>query len=165
VAESVKLALPREFVPDGRQCGAVSSARKWRRGSIWSASSACSSVCCLASARIVVGPGDGELASEEVEVGGLGFSALVGCSPAASKDPVTFVNAPALAAERACGRHQHGQPEKSQSPAAWSTVRGVYSDGSVTSVAGAAYRGPQQFEKIRPDQRPQLRLLRPMGSI
>lgn len=43
VAASVQLALAGEFVPDAVNVGGASSAKRWRRGLRWCASSACSS--------------------------------------------------------------------------------------------------------------------------
>ena len=86
----------------------------------------------------------GELASEDVEV--LRLSALRGLFSAVIEDPVTFVNAPALAAERGV---QADISTATESPNHRSVVdvRAVYSDGSVANVAGTL-SGPQQVEKI-----------------
>jgi len=86
----------------------------------------------------------GELASEDVGV--LRLSALRGLFSSVIEDQVTFVNAPALAAERGV--------EASISTAAESPnhrsvvdVRAVTSDGSVVNVAGTL-SGPQLVQKI-----------------
>lgn len=86
----------------------------------------------------------GELASEEVEV--LRLSALRGLFSAVIEDQVTFVNAPALAAERGV---QATIDTESESPNHRSVVdvRGVAADGSSVNVAGTL-SGPQQVEKI-----------------
>ena len=86
----------------------------------------------------------GELAAEDVEAPRL--SALRGLFSAVIEDPVTFVNAPALAAERGV---QADISTATESPNHRSVVdvRAVYSDGSVANVAGTL-SGPQQVEKI-----------------
>ena len=86
----------------------------------------------------------GELAAEEVEV--LRLSALRGLFSAIIEDPVTFVNAPALAAERGV---QADISTATESPNHRSVVdvRAVYSDGSVANVSGTL-SGPQLVEKI-----------------
>jgi D-3-phosphoglycerate dehydrogenase len=86
----------------------------------------------------------GELASEDVGV--LRLSALRGLFSAVIEDPVTFVNAPALAAERGV---EASISTATESPNYRSVVdvRAVYPDGSVTSVAGTL-SGPQLVEKI-----------------
>jgi len=86
----------------------------------------------------------GELASEDVGV--LRLSALRGLFSAVIEDPVTFVNAPALAAERGV---EADISTATESPNHRSVVdvRAVYSDGSVANVAGTL-SGPQEVEKI-----------------
>ncbi|MDF2827415.1 MAG: D-3-phosphoglycerate dehydrogenase, partial [Mycobacterium sp.] len=86
----------------------------------------------------------GELASEEVEV--LRLSALRGLFSAVIEDQVTFVNAPALAAERGV---EATIDTESESPNHRSVVdvRAVAADGSSVNVAGTL-SGPQQVEKI-----------------
>ncbi|MGZ5397462.1 MAG: ACT domain-containing protein, partial [Mycobacterium sp.] len=86
----------------------------------------------------------GELASEDVGV--LRLSALRGLFSAIIEDPVTFVNAPALAAERGVAADISTATE---SPNHRSVVdlRAVHSDGSVTNVSGTL-SGPQQVAKI-----------------
>ena len=86
----------------------------------------------------------GELAAEDVEV--LKLSALRGLFSAVIEDPVTFVNAPALAAERGVTAEI---TTASESPNHRSVVdvRAVAADGSVVNVAGTL-SGPQQVEKI-----------------
>jgi D-3-phosphoglycerate dehydrogenase len=86
----------------------------------------------------------GELATESVEV--LKLSALRGLFSAVIEDPVTFVNAPALAAERGVNAEI---TTASESPNHRSVVdvRAVYADGSSTNVAGTL-SGPQQVQKI-----------------
>ena len=86
----------------------------------------------------------GELAGEEVEV--LKLSALRGLFSAVIEDQVTFVNAPALAAERGV---EASITTASESPNHRSVVdvRAVGADGSTVNVAGTL-TGPQLVEKI-----------------
>ncbi|HEX2213882.1 MAG TPA: ACT domain-containing protein, partial [Mycobacterium sp.] len=86
----------------------------------------------------------GELAAEDVEV--LRLSALRGLFSAIIEDPVTFVNAPALAAERGV---QAEISTASESPNHRSVVdvRAVYADGTTANVAGTL-TGTQLVEKI-----------------
>ncbi len=85
----------------------------------------------------------GELAAEEVEV--LRLSAR-GLFSAVIEDAVTFVNAPALAAERGVTAEIC---KASESPNHRSVVdvRAVGADGSVVTVSGTLY-GPQLSQKI-----------------
>ena len=111
VAESVRLALAGEFVPDAVNVGGgvvneevapwLDLARKL--GVLVAALSDGLPASLSVQVR-------GELASEDVEV--LKLSALRGLFSAVIEDPVTFVNAPALAAERGVHRrNQHGHRE------------------------------------------------------
>jgi D-3-phosphoglycerate dehydrogenase / 2-oxoglutarate reductase len=86
----------------------------------------------------------GELAAEEVEV--LRLSALRGLFSTVTDQQVTFVNAPALAAERGV---QSELATATESPNHRSVVdvRAVAADGSVTNVAGTL-SGPQQVQKV-----------------
>jgi D-3-phosphoglycerate dehydrogenase / 2-oxoglutarate reductase len=86
----------------------------------------------------------GELASEDVEV--LRLSALRGLFSAVIEDQVTFVNAPALAAERGV---EAVLSTATESPNHRSVVdvRAVNADGSVVNVAGTL-SGPRQAQKI-----------------
>ena len=111
VAESVKLALAGEFVPDAVNVGGGvvgEEVAPWldlvrKLGVLVGALSSELPVSLSVQVR-------GELASEDVEV--LRLSALRGLFSAVIEDPVTFVNAPALAAERGvAGRHQHRHRE------------------------------------------------------
>jgi D-3-phosphoglycerate dehydrogenase len=86
----------------------------------------------------------GELASEDVGV--LRLSALRGLFSAVIEDQVTFVNAPALAAERGVAADISTATE-SPNHRSVVDVRAVSSDGSVTNVAGTL-SGPQLVEKI-----------------
>ena len=86
----------------------------------------------------------GELAAEEVEV--LRLLAPRGLFSAVIEDQVTFVNAPALAAERGV---EADISTASESPNHRSVVdvRGVSADGSTVNVAGTLL-GPQLVQKI-----------------
>ncbi len=102
------------------------------------------------------------------------LSALRGLFSTVIEEPVTFVNAPALAAERGVeAEHQHRDREP-QPPQRRRRARGRAPTARSTNVSGTL-SGPQQVEKIVADQRPQLRparrghqpdhqLRRPAGS-
>ena len=145
VAESVRLALAGEFVPDAVNVGGgvvneevapwLDLARKL--GVLAAALSDGPPVSLSVHVR-------GELASEDVAV--LRLSALRGLFSAVVEGPVTFVNAPALAAERGVTAEI---TTASESPNYRSVVdvRAVASDGSTVNVAGTL-AGPQQVQKI-----------------
>ncbi|WP_111508607.1 phosphoglycerate dehydrogenase [Mycobacterium kyogaense] len=145
VAASVKLALAGEFVPDAVNVGGGAVGEEvapWldlvrKLGLLVGALSAELPTNLCVQVR-------GELASEEVEV--LRLSALRGLFSAVIEDPVTFVNAPALAAERGV---EASIDTESESPNHRSVVdvRAVAADGTTVNVAGAL-SGPQQVEKI-----------------
>ena len=146
VAASVKLALAGEFVPDAVNVGGGvvgEEVAPWldlvrKLGLLVGVLSSELPVSLAVQVR-------GELASEEVEV--LRLSALRGLFSAVIEDvPVTFVNAPALAAERGV---QADISTATESPNHRSVVdvRAVYSDGSVANVSGTL-SGPQLVEKI-----------------
>jgi D-3-phosphoglycerate dehydrogenase len=86
----------------------------------------------------------GELAAEDCSV--LPLAALRGVFAHVVDEQVTFVNAPALAAERGV---EADISTATESPNHRSVVdvRAVYGDGSVANVAGTL-SGPQQVEKI-----------------
>jgi D-3-phosphoglycerate dehydrogenase / 2-oxoglutarate reductase len=145
VAESVRLALAGEFVPDAVNVGGgvvneevapwLDLARKL------GVLAAALSDELPASLSVQV---RGELAAEDVDV--LKLSALRGLFSAIIEDPVTFVNAPALAAERGVSAEI---TKASESPNHRSVVdvRALAADGSVVNVAGTL-SGPQQVQKI-----------------
>jgi D-3-phosphoglycerate dehydrogenase / 2-oxoglutarate reductase len=145
VAESVRLALAGEFVPDAVNVGGGvvnEEVAPWldlvrKLGVLVAALSAELPVSLSVQVR-------GELASEDVQV--LRLSALRGLFSAVIEDPVTFVNAPALAAERGVSAEL---TTASESPNHRSVVdvRAVAADGSVVNVAGTL-SGPQLVEKI-----------------
>jgi D-3-phosphoglycerate dehydrogenase / 2-oxoglutarate reductase len=145
VAESVRLALAGEFVPDAVNVGGgvvSEEVAPWldlaRKLGVLAAAL---SDGLPASLSVQV---RGELASEDVEV--LKLSALRGLFSAVIEDAVTFVNAPALAAERGVTAEITTATE-SPNHRSVVDVRAVASDGSVVNVAGAL-SGPQQVEKI-----------------
>jgi D-3-phosphoglycerate dehydrogenase len=145
VAASVKLALAGEFVPDAVNVGGGvvgEEVAPWldlvrKLGLLVGALS--SELPASISVQV-----RGELASEEVEV--LRLSALRGLFSAVIEDQVTFVNAPALAAERGV---EAAISTASESPNHRSVVdvRGVSADGTTVNVAGTL-SGPQLVQKI-----------------
>ncbi|MBX9920788.1 MAG: phosphoglycerate dehydrogenase [Mycolicibacterium frederiksbergense] len=145
VAASVRLALAGEFVPDAVNVGGgvvgeevapwLDLARKL--GLLVGALSAELPTNLCVQVR-------GELASEDVEV--LRLSALRGLFSAVIEDQVTFVNAPALAAERGVEATIDTEPE-SPNHRSVVDVRAVAADGTTVNVAGTL-SGPQQVEKI-----------------
>ena len=145
VAESVKLALAGEFVPDAVNVGAgvvSEEVAPWldlvrKLGLLVGALSEELPVSLSVQVR-------GELASEDVEV--LRLSALRGLFSAVIEDQVTFVNAPAIAEERGVAADLSTATE-SPNHRSVVDVRAVASDGSVVNVAGAL-SGPQQVEKV-----------------
>ena len=145
VAESVKLALAGEFVPDAVNVGAgvvSEEVSPWldlvrKLGLLVGALSEELPVSLSVHVR-------GELASEDVEV--LRLSALRGLFSAVIEDQVTFVNAPAIAEERGVAADLSTATE-SPNHRSVVDVRAVASDGSVVNVAGAL-SGPQQVEKV-----------------
>jgi D-3-phosphoglycerate dehydrogenase / 2-oxoglutarate reductase len=145
VAVSVRLALAGEFVPDAVNVGGGvvgEEVAPWlelvrKLGLLVGALSAELPTNLSVQVR-------GELASEEVEV--LRLSALRGLFSAVIEDQVTFVNAPALAAERGVEASISTAPE-SPNHRSVVDVRAVGVDGSVINVAGTL-SGPQQVQKI-----------------
>ncbi len=145
VAESVRLALAGEFVPDAVNVGGgvvneevapwLDLARKL--GVLAAALSAGLPASLSVQVR-------GELAAEDVEV--LRLSALRGLFSAVIEDAVTFVNAPALAAERGVSA-EISKASESPNHRSVVDVRAVGADGSVVNVAGTL-SGPQQVQKI-----------------
>jgi D-3-phosphoglycerate dehydrogenase / 2-oxoglutarate reductase len=145
VAESVKLALAGEFVPDAVNVGAgvvSEEVAPWldlvRKLGVLVGVLSTEPPSSL-SVRV-----SGELASEDVAV--LKLSALRGLFSTVTDQQVTFVNAPGLAAERGL---QTELVTASESPNHRSVVdvRVVAPDGSATNVSGTL-SGPQQVQKI-----------------
>lgn len=145
VAASVRLALAGEFVPDAVNVGGGvvgEEVAPWleivrKLGVLIGALSAELPVSLSVQVR-------GELASEEVEV--LRLSALRGLFSAVIEDQVTFVNAPALAAERGVVAELSTATE-SPNHRSVVDVRAVYADGASNNVAGTL-SGPQLVQKI-----------------
>jgi D-3-phosphoglycerate dehydrogenase len=145
VAESVRLALAGEFVPDAVNVGGgvvneevapwLDLARKL--GVLAAALSDGAPTSLSVQVR-------GELAAEDVEV--LKLSALRGLFSAVIEDPVTFVNAPALAAERGVTA-EISTASESPNHRSLLDVRVAGHDGSRINVAGTL-SGPQLVEKI-----------------
>ncbi len=145
VAESVRLALAGEFVPDAVNVGGGvvnEEVAPWldlvrKLGVLVAALSDGPPVSLSVRVR-------GELSSEDVEI--LKLSALRGLFSAVIEGRVTFVNAPALAAERGVTAELATATE-SPNHRSVVEVRAVAPDGSSVNVAGAL-SGPQLVEKI-----------------
>jgi D-3-phosphoglycerate dehydrogenase len=145
VAASVKLALAGEFVPDAVNVGGGvvgEEVAPWlelvrKLGVLAGALSAEPPVSLTVHVY-------GELASEDVEI--LRLSALRGLFSAVVDEQVTFVNAPALAADRGVTAEVATSTE-SPNHRSVVDVRAVHADGSAVNVAGTL-SGPQQVEKI-----------------
>lgn len=145
VAASVRLALAGEFVPDAVNVGGGvvgEEVAPWldlvrKLGVLVGALSTELPTNLCVQVR-------GELAAEEVEV--LRLSALRGLFSAVIEDQVTFVNAPALAAERGVEASIDTEPE-SPNHRSVVDVRAVAADGATVNVAGTL-SGPQLVEKI-----------------
>ena len=145
VAKSVRLALAGHFVPDAVNItgGAVDEdVAPWlemarKLGVVVGA------ICQEPPTSLVVDV-RGELASSNVDV--LGLSALRGLFSAVLDEPVTFVNAPAVAAERGVTSEVTTATE-SPNHRSVVDVRAVFADGTVLNVAGSLTE-PQLVEKI-----------------
>jgi D-3-phosphoglycerate dehydrogenase / 2-oxoglutarate reductase len=145
VAASVKLALAGEFVPDAVNVGGGvvgEEVAPWldlvrKLGLLVGALSDAPPVSLVVQVR-------GELASDDVEI--LRLSALRGLFSAVVDEQVTFVNAPALAADRGVASEISTATE-SPNHRSVVDVRAVHADGSAVNVAGTL-SGPQLVEKI-----------------
>ncbi|MGV9710423.1 phosphoglycerate dehydrogenase [Gordonia sp. NPDC003424] len=145
VAKSVRLALAGHFVPDAVNVtgGAVDEeVAPWldlvrKLGVLVAAISSEPPTSLVVDVR-------GELAAYNVEV--LGLSAVRGLFSAVLEDPVTFVNAPAVAADRGVTSEV---TTASESPNHRSVVdvKAVFADGSVHNVAGTLTE-PRLVEKV-----------------
>jgi len=145
VAESVKLALAGEFVPDAVNVGAGAVSEEvspWldlvRKLGVLVGVLATEPPTTL-SVRV-----SGELAAEDVEV--LKLSALRGFFSTVTDQQVTFVNAPGLAAERGL-QTDLSTASESVNHRSVVDVRVVGPGGSATNVSGTL-SGPQEVEKI-----------------
>ena len=146
VARSVKLALEGDFVPDAVNVQAGGVVVEEVRPALPLVEKL---------GRIFTGLAGGVAATLEVEVRGeitaydvsvLQLAALKGVFADVIEEQVTFVNAPALAAERGVEVSLTTNPD-SPDFRSLMTVRGVLPDGSSVSVAGTL-TGPRQVEKI-----------------
>jgi D-3-phosphoglycerate dehydrogenase len=146
VARSVKLALDGDFVPDAVNVQAGGVVVEEVRPALPLVEKL---------GRVFTGLAGGVAARLEVEVRGeitahdvsvLQLAALKGVFADVVEEQVTFVNAPALAAERGV---EVSLSTNADSPDFRSlfTLRGVLADGSEVSVAGTL-TGPRQVEKI-----------------
>jgi D-3-phosphoglycerate dehydrogenase len=145
VAESVKLALAGEFVPDAVNVGAGAVSEEvspWldlvrKLGVLVGVLS--SEPPTTLSVRV-----SGELASEDVEV--LKLSALRGFFSTLTDQQVTYVNAPGLAADRGL-QTELSTATESVNHRSVVDVRVVGPSGSATNVSGTL-SGPQEVEKV-----------------
>ncbi len=145
VAKSVRLALAGHFVPDAVNItgGAVDEdVAPWldvarKLGVLVGVISEEPPTSLVVDVR-------GELAAYNVEV--LGLAALRGLFSAALDEPVTFVNAPAVAADRGVTSEVTTAPE-SPNHRSVVDVRAVYADGSSHNVSGTLTE-PRLVEKI-----------------
>jgi len=145
VAESVKLALAGEFVPDAVNVGAGAVSEEvspWldlvrKLGVLVGVLS--NEPPTTLSVRV-----SGELASEDVEV--LKLSALRGFFSTVTDQQVTFVNAPGLAADRGL-QTELSTATESVNHRSVVDVRVVGPGGSATNVSGTL-SGPQEVEKV-----------------
>ena len=146
VARSVKLALEGEFVPDAVNVQAggvvVEEVRPAlplveKLGHVFTALAGG----VAASIEVEV---RGELSAYDVSV--LQLAALKGVFASVVEEQVTFVNAPALAAERGCEISLTKDPE-SPDHRSEITVRGVLPSGETVSVSGTL-SGPRMVEKL-----------------
>ena len=145
VAESVKLALAGEFVPDAVNVGAGAVSEEvspWldlvRKLGVLVGVLATEPPTTL-SVRV-----SGELAAEDVEV--LKLSAMRGFFSTVTDQQVTFVNAPGLAADRGL-QTELSTASESVNHRSVVDVRVVGPAGSATNVSGTL-SGPQEVEKV-----------------
>ena len=145
VAESVKLALAGEFVPDAVNVGAgvvSEEVSPWldlvRKLGVLVGVLSTEPPTTL-SVRV-----SGELAAEDVEV--LKLSALRGFFSTVTDQQVTFVNAPGLAADRGL-QTELSTASESVNHRSVVDVRVVGPGGSATNVSGTL-SGPQEVEKV-----------------
>ena len=172
VAESVKLALAGEFVPDAVNVGGGvvgEEVAPWldlvrKLGLLIGVLSAELPVSISVQVR-------GELAAEEVEV--LRLSALRGLFSSVIEDPVTFVNAPALAAERGVEASISHRDREPQPPQRRRRARrllrrpgrqcGGHAVGSAAGREGRRDQRPQ-LRPARRGHQPDHQLRRPTGN-
>ncbi|GAC66327.1 phosphoglycerate dehydrogenase [Gordonia soli] len=145
VAKSVRLALAGHFVPDAVNVtgGAVNEeVAPWlevarKLGVLVGAISPEVPTSIVVDVR-------GELAANNVEI--LGLSALRGLFSAVLEDPITFVNAPSVAADRGVSSEVTTATE-SPNHRSVVDVKAVFGDGTVHNVTGTL-SGPRLVEKV-----------------
>ncbi len=145
VAKSVRLALGGDLVPDAVNVSGGTVAEEVRPGidlverlgRVFTAFAASVPVQLDVDVR-------GEITSHDVSVWEL--AALKGLFTDVTEDPVTYVNAPLLAAERGC-ESRLLTDEVSEDFRNVTTLRGTLADGTVVSVAGTL-TGPKMVQKI-----------------
>ncbi|HPY25890.1 MAG TPA: phosphoglycerate dehydrogenase [Mycobacterium sp.] len=145
VAASVKLALAGEFVPDAVNVGAGAVSDEvspWLE--LVRKLGVLTGVLATEPPESLTVKVSGELASEDVAV--LKLSALRGLFSTMTDQQVTFVNAPALAADRGLDTELSTASE-SPNHRSLVDVRVVSPDGSAVNVSGTL-SGPQQVQKI-----------------
>jgi D-3-phosphoglycerate dehydrogenase len=145
VAESVKLALAGEFVPDAVNVagGAVSEdVAPWLE--LVRKLGVLAGVLTAEAPESLSVKVSGELSSEDVGV--LKLSALRGLFSTITDQQVTFVNAPALAAERGL-EAELSTASESPNHRSLVDVRIVSPDGSAVNASGTL-TGPQEVQKI-----------------
>ncbi|MDL9935582.1 phosphoglycerate dehydrogenase [Gordonia sp. ABSL1-1] len=145
VAKSVKLALAGEFVPDAVNVsgGPVDDlVAPWLE--LTRKLGVLVGVVADAQPTAVTVEVAGELSASPVDI--LGLSALRGLFSAVVDEPITFVNAPAVAAERGVTQEVVTVTE-SPNHRSQVDVRAVFADGSVVNVAGTL-TGPAEVEKV-----------------
>ncbi|MCB0924065.1 MAG: phosphoglycerate dehydrogenase, partial [Mycobacterium sp.] len=145
VAASVKLALAGEFVPDAVNVGAGAVSEEvspWL--DLVRKLGVLTGVLAIEPPESLTVKVSGELAAEDVGV--LKLSALRGLFSTMTDQQVTFVNAPALAADRGLDTELSTVSE-SPNHRSLVDVRVVSPDGSAVNVSGTL-SGPQQVQKI-----------------
>jgi D-3-phosphoglycerate dehydrogenase / 2-oxoglutarate reductase len=147
VARSVRLALAGEFVPDAVNVegGAVPAEIRPALPLAETLGRIFTALAAGAAARVEVQV-QGEIAALDVRI--LQLAALKGIFVDAVQDPVTYVNAPLVAAER--GVQVSLAVTRTPEPANWRSLirlRGTLPDGQVVSVGGTL-SGPRQAARI-----------------
>ena len=145
VARSVRLALAGELVPDAVNVAGGAIAEDVRPG-IALAEKLGRVFTALAQAMPVQLDVEvaGEITSHDVSV--LRLAALKGLFTDVSEQPVSYVNAPVIAADRGIDVRLMTEPE-SPEYRNLITVRGTLGDGTALSVSGTL-TGPKQVEKL-----------------
>jgi D-3-phosphoglycerate dehydrogenase len=147
VARSVRLALRGEFVPDAVnvQAGGVVAEDvrpllplAEKLGRVFTAVAGGIAAAVTVEVR-------GEIVSNDVSV--LTLAAAKGLFTDVVTDPVTYVNAPLLAAERGVAVQLSTSPESVEHPNLV-TIRGALPDGRVVSVSGTYVGGPRETVKL-----------------